>query len=106
MGVAWVRWACVERGKGPLPPLPFRVAHRARGQPPTVHETALLEPEDGTEGAGEEDALHARKRQQPLGKPLGAAAGKRVGSRVGSKGWQGSWIGGGVSTQEADASRG
>ncbi|RUS30957.1 hypothetical protein BC938DRAFT_478710 [Jimgerdemannia flammicorona] len=36
------------------------------------HKATLLEPEDGSEGAGEEDALDGRKGNQALGKRLAA----------------------------------
>jgi hypothetical protein len=36
------------------------------------HEAALLEPVDGAEGAGEEDALDARERDEALGEVGGA----------------------------------
>ena len=37
------------------------------GEAEAGHEAALLEPEDGAEGAGEEDSLHGRERDAPLG---------------------------------------
>ena len=42
------------------------------GEGEAGHEAALLQPVDGAEGAGEEDALDARERDQALGERLGA----------------------------------
>lgn len=48
------------------------------GEGEPVHQAALLEPEDGAEGAREEDALYARPRHQPLREGRLAAAHARL----------------------------
>lgn len=53
------------------------------GEGEAGHEAALLQPEDGGERPGEEDALHARVRDHALGERGGLAAWRNGGKKTG-----------------------